>query len=235
VTGPAGTPSGRAAGSVAGSSAAAPRPTQPGDDAVAAQPPAAAEPPRAAQATSAPDGQPTAAPETDAGPADVAPAAGRRRRARPSWGLVSASLVVALLALAAVAALLFARPSQDDLRDSALEAARTYSASLTTYDASTFDEDVERVLRVATGDFREEYASTVEQLRPQIEQQRTVAVGTVVAAGVETLEQDRATVVVAVDQNITTGGQPARTEANRLRMTLVRREGSWRVEGVERL
>jgi hypothetical protein len=33
----------------------------------------------------------------------------------------------------------------------------------------------------------------------------------------------------------TTAGQPARTEANRLRMALVRRDGSWLVERVERL
>jgi Mce-associated membrane protein len=193
--------------------------------------------PSGSVAGTAPAAPPAAPPaEPPAGPSEQADTRGRRRRpARPSWGLVAAALLVALLALAVVAGLLLARPSQDDLRNSALEAARTYSASVTTYDASTLDRDVERVLRVATGDFREEYESTIDQLRPQIEQQKTVAVGTVVAAGVETLEDDRASVVVAVDQNITTAGQPARTEANRLRMALVRRDGSWLVERVERL
>lgn len=207
MTGPAGTPAGRAAGSPAGTPGR-PRSTK--------------------KAT-----QPEPEPEPVAGDAAAAESPSARRR--PSWGLLTAALLVALLSLVAVAVLLFARPSDDDLRASALDAARTYTTSITTYDASTLAADIERVQRVATGDFKQEYEQTIEQLRPQIEQQKTVAVGNVVAAGVETLEDDRASVVVAVDQNITTAGQPARTEANRLRMVLVRRNGSWLVERVERL
>ena len=210
TTGPAGTPAGRASGSVAGT---------PGTSRKTAPKPADDE---------------AASPATEPEP-EPEPAKGRRLGGRPGWGLVAASLLVALLALVAVAVLVFARPSSDELRESALDAARTYTTSITTYDASTLESDIERVQRVATGEFRQEYDETIEQLRPQLQEQRTVAVGTVVAAGVETLEDDRASVVVAVDQNITTAGQPARTEANRLRMVLVRRGGSWLVERVERL
>ena len=239
MTGPAGTPSGQAAGSVAGTpgTGAAPKAApEPDADKAAPEPDAdkAAPEPDAAKAAK-PAAEPAAADDTPAPAAGTATARKGRRRGGPSWGLLAASLLIALLALAAVAVLLFARPSDGDLRDSALQAARTYTSSLTTYDHSTLASDIERVQRVATGQFREEYDETVEQLRPQIEQQRTVAVGTVVAAGVEELSDERASVVVAVDQNITTQGQPARTEANRLRMVLVRREGTWLVERVERL
>jgi hypothetical protein len=157
------------------------------------------------------------------------------RRNGPPWWLFGVVAALAVLGLLASALLLFARPSDADLRDSALLAARSYTTTLTTYDARTLDEDVQRVLRVSAEEFRGEYEQTIDEVREQIQNEQAIASGSVVGAGIEKLERDRATVVVLVDQEITFAGQEPRTEANRVRMVLVRERGSWFIGSVERL
>ena len=125
-------------------------------------------------------------------------------------------------------------------RASALEAARERTVALTSYDHRRLDEDFAAVLETATGDFAQEYRRTTAQLRDAFVQQRAVAEAQVVAVGLESADvdgngPDRAVAVVAVDQVIRTAGAAPRTERNRLRMELVRREGTWLVQRVERL
>lgn len=96
------------------------------------------------------------------------------------------------------------------------------------------------MLETATGEFEAEYRTTTERLRPSFTRSEAVAVGEVVAAGIETTELEgegpqRVVTVLAVDQVITTSGAPARTERNRIRMTLVRPQDTWLVEKVQRL
>jgi Mce-associated membrane protein len=146
--------------------------------------------------------------------------------------------VVAALAIAGVvvsALLLLTHPSQEDLRKSALLAARQYTTALTTYDARTLDEDVARVTKVSTAEFARQYQASIASNRAQIVATGTASAGTVVGAGIENLDEGSATVLVAVNQHITTTGQSPRSEANRLRMGLVRRNGGWYISSVQRL
>ena len=154
------------------------------------------------------------------------------------------AVAVALVSLGvALASLLLGDPAADRAeraRDSALQAARERTTTLTSYDHRRLDEDFAAVLETATGEFRTEYEKTTGQLKQTFVQQRAVAVAEVVAAGLEEADvdgegADTATAVVAVDQVIKTAGQPARTERNRLRMELVRPDGTWLVQRVERL
>jgi Mce-associated membrane protein len=96
------------------------------------------------------------------------------------------------------------------------------------------------VLATATGEFEDDYRSTTARLSGTFTTTQAVAKGTVVGAGLESLEAPDdgpviAVVVVAVDQVITTKGAAPRTERNRLRMELVRPEDVWLVSRVERL
>lgn len=170
----------------------------------------------------------------------------RARRDGAPWIVVALALVFALLCLAVAGAVLATQRGTDvdasavQVRASAVEAARERTVALTSYDHRRLDEDVAGVLATATGAFEQEYASTVESLRETFVSGQVVATATVVAAGlegevVEDETGERAVVVVAVDQVITTAGAEPRTEPNRLRMTLVRPDGTWLVEGVERL
>jgi Mce-associated membrane protein len=251
-------PAGRAAGTAAGRPAGSPSTGAPADDGPKQAPTggdskqagAAGGPTTAAAAggsttASAADG-PTTAPAargstpTPAGADTAAAPEGRAARTRSAlhrtapWWVV---LLVGALALVGLvgSAVLLARPDDAAVRASAVEAAERYTALLTSYDAATLEEDVARVRAVSTDGFADEYAETIDSLRDQITGQSTVSVGTVVGAGLEAVEGDTATVLVAVDQALTAQGQGARTEANRVRMTLVRQGGSWRVSAVERL
>lgn len=186
-----------------------------------------------------------------AAPADVPalpdpPHAPRTRRRGAPWIVVALSLAFAMICLAVAGAVLVSQRGSDadaaavQLRASAVEAARERTIAVTSYDHRRLDEDVAGVLATATGDFEQEYTATVESLRETFVSGQVVATATVVAAGlegevVETEAGERAVVVVAVDQVITAAGAEPRTEPNRLRMTLVRPEETWLVEGVERL
>lgn len=143
----------------------------------------------------------------------------------------------------ALASLLLGEPAlerTDRARESALQAARERTTTLTSYDHRRLDEDFAAVLATATGEFRTEYERTTGQLRQTFVQQRAVAVAEVVAVGLEEADvdgegEDTAVAVVAVDQVIRTAGRPPRTERNRLRMELVRPGTTWLVRRVQRL
>jgi Mce-associated membrane protein len=165
------------------------------------------------------------------------------RRSAP-WAVVVVALAVAAVSLAlALSSLLLGdrgTGSADRARDSALEAARQRTTVLTSYDHRRLDTDFAAVLETATGEFERDYQETTGQLRTTFERTKAVAVGTVVAAGLEDLELDadgreRAVAVVAVDQVIATAGAAPRTERNRVRMVLVRPDDTWLVESVQRL
>ena len=154
------------------------------------------------------------------------------------------ALAVAVVSLGvALASLLLGDPAADRAeraRESALQAARERTTTLTSYDHRRLDEDFAAVLETATGEFKAEYEKTTMQLKSAFVQQRAVAVAEVVAAGLEEADvdgegDDTAVAVVAVDQVIKTAGQPPRTERNRLRMELVRPDGTWLVTRVQRL
>jgi Mce-associated membrane protein len=183
-------------------------------------------------------GTPAASDDVDDGqqePLDDAEPAWRRRLpgGRRVWTIGVLSVVV--LALVAALVAVVRAPTDREVRESALLAARTYTTSLTTFDARTFDADAERVRRSSTAEFAAEYDQTVEGLRESVESQRLVSTGTVVGAGLEELGGGTATVLVAVNQEILTPGAQARTEANRLRMVLQRSDGRWLIQDVQRL
>lgn len=121
------------------------------------------------------------------------------------------------------------------LRASALQAARSYATSVTTYSAASLDDDVARVKKISSPDFAKEYDRTIAPLRAQITSTGTASKGTVLAAGIEQISDSAASVLVVANQDITATGQPARTEADRLRVVLVRRDGSWYLQTVQRL
>ena len=190
--------------------------------------------------TAAEPEEPGVGSELPAPPSEASP---RRSRDRPSWAVVAVALAVAVVSLGIAAAALLVGSDggrADSARASALQAARERGAQLTTYDHRRLDEDFAAVLETATGDFEQEYRTTTERLRATFESTMAVAVGEVVAAGIESADlegegPERVVVVLAVDQVIVTSGAPARTERNRIRMTLVRPDDTWLVEKVQRL
>jgi Mce-associated membrane protein len=153
-----------------------------------------------------------------------------RRGARE---VVALSVVLALAAIGMSAYLLATRERATHDRDAALAAARQYAVDLTTYDFATVDDDFARFARHGTKQFQASYASTIAAAKPAITQAQSRALGTVVGAGLESFGHGRATVLLAVDQEIRSARQSGATAArNRVRMGLVHAGDGWLVTAV---
>jgi Mce-associated membrane protein len=141
--------------------------------------------------------------------------------------------VVTLVAVGAAGYLALTRDQTAQDRDAALAAARQYAVDLTTYDFSTVDADFARFARHGTKQFRASYAATIAAAEPAIVKAQRRALGTVVGAGLESFSADRATVLLAVDQEIRSAAAGVTVDHSRIRMTLQREGNGWLVSAVK--
>jgi hypothetical protein len=124
--------------------------------------------------------------------------------------------------------------SSSDRSAELLKAAKDFSKDLTNFDGATIDRDFDRITARATGDFRSQadqfFSSDV---RSQLKKAQASSRGEVRSAYVQTVDGDRGTVFVVVDQTIANNASP-QPQADTLRMELglVRRDGTWKVERV---
>ncbi|WP_315770658.1 hypothetical protein [Rhodococcoides kroppenstedtii] len=106
-----------------------------------------------------------------------------------------------------------------------LQAARQVVLDLTTVSAATVDEDVERISSAATGSFAAEFGSRVEDFAAVVREAAVDATGSVTEAGVETANDDTATVLVAATSTVTNAsGAVAEPRTWRMRLGLVRED-----------
>ena len=115
-----------------------------------------------------------------------------------------------------------------------LQSARGFSEDLTNFDGATIDADFDAITARATGDFRaqaDQFFST--EVRSQLKKAQASSRGEIRSAYVQTVDGDRATVFVVVDQTIANNASP-QPQADTLRMELglVQRDGTWKVERV---
>lgn len=147
-------------------------------------------------------------------------------------------LVVGALLLAAIGSgvafglLFMQRADLDAARGTALDTARGYAVTLTTYDYKRADQGIADVLDGATGEFRDQYSGASGALRQLITRAKATAKGTVLNAGVQSASEDRAEVLVFVDQSVTNAGEKRETDRNRMLLTLERHEERWLVSEV---
>jgi Mce-associated membrane protein len=170
------------------------------------------------------------APEPEAAPA--AP-----RGVRPRW---VALLAVALAAsLAAGGWLLLERREAHRLEsahDGALAQARESAEALTTYHHERLDEDFAAVQDGAVDPFAEQFEKAGASLRKVLEQYDGTASGKVVRAAVVSGDEDRAEVILFVDQTVTSAMQKKpRLDRNRIAMTMVHTDDGWKVSEAELL
>ncbi|MCU1592565.1 MAG: hypothetical protein JWP11_3821 [Frankiales bacterium] len=143
-------------------------------------------------------------------------------------------MLLAVAAVAAAGSLFLTRHRAAQDREDALAAARQYAVDLTTYDYSSVDADFQRFARHGTKAFRASYATTIAAAKPGIVKAQSRSLGTVVGAGLESYSNDRASVLLAVDQEIRSARQPGPTvDRSRIRITLVRSGEGWLVTAVK--
>ncbi|KAA5834200.1 hypothetical protein F1721_10825 [Saccharopolyspora hirsuta] len=159
-----------------------------------------------------------------------------RRTLRPK-ALFGAVVLVAILAVLGTFGLQLQRArAVEDARRTALEAARTYAADLSTYDFNNLDRNFSAVTANSHGEFAVQYKEISSSLTELIRQNRAVSKGSVLSAGLVEGDQDRAVVALFVDQEITNVNNPVpRIDRNRMQMTLLRVEERWVIEDIKLL
>lgn len=151
--------------------------------------------------------------------------------------------VLAVLALLAVAGagLLWTRVRDDRsteaARTAALDAAVSAAPVVLSYDSAHLDQDFAVAEQRLTGSFKAQYATTTATVvKPTAAQVKAKVNADVVAASVVSARPDQVVVLLFVDQTTTsTKVQGPRRDLNRVRMTLVRVQGEWKVSGIAAL
>lgn len=137
----------------------------------------------------------------------------QRRFARPtpamSAVLVGVVIVAALTALAGWLGFRTYEAVQTEREHARfVEAARQGAVNLTTIDWEHADADVQRILDSATGTFYDDFAKRSQPFVDVVKQTNSVSVGTVAAAGLETVSGEGAEVLVAMSVKTTNAGTP---------------------------
>lgn len=160
-------------------------------------------------------------------------------RRRPPLAL----LLVGLLTLAMVAGVAFLALRLGDegrtetARTEAVSASRDAARVLFSYDHATLEEDFARGRSVTTGDFRDEYARTTEEVVKDVATQyKAVVVAEVIESAVVSASPDEVETLVFLNQATTsTQIEGRQVDQSRVRMRMVERDGEWLVAEVSAL
>lgn len=146
-----------------------------------------------------------------------------------SW-LVAILLAVVLAALLGTSAVLHSRQG-GDVDPGMLVAARTQATNLFSLDYRHADADVDRVLALATGKFKTQFASQRQQVVDGVTKKKLVVTATIPrdGAAVEFADGDRGQVLVAVDVSTKTSRGATTTDRYSTRIKLTRVQGHWLV------
>ncbi|WP_067902513.1 hypothetical protein [Nocardia vaccinii] len=166
---------------------------------------------------------------------DVGGRSGSRRRILRAC---AALIVVIALASSVLAGILgwklHRRDEVDAAAREALSAAQTYAVTLTSIDFQHIDEDYSHVSAGATGDFKNMYAQSSNQLKKMLIDNKARSVGKVVDASVRSASGDQVVVMLFVDQEITNAVSPdPRLDRSRIVMTMRSVGGRWLAAKVE--
>lgn len=153
--------------------------------------------------------------------------------------LVVAVLSVVTIALAATVVLLWSWKNDLNAKESAaqdgLNAATSAAQDFSSYDYRTLDSNIKTTADTTTGTFRQQYLSTMNQVRQTAQQQQTVVVGTVLKAGIEQLGAGQMVAVIFLNQETSKLNQARGTDQYRLRLTVDKVKGRWLVSKLEAL
>jgi Mce-associated membrane protein len=175
-------------------------------------------------------GDPAAAEETDTEPAARTPIS------HVKLALIAG--IVAVVALAALCGWLGYRAYESDRAEAQrsvfLQVGRQGAVNLTTIDWENADADVQRILDSATGTFYDEFQQRAEPFVEVVKQAQSKSVGTVAEAGLESVGDDEAQVLVAVTVQTTNAGAPEQQpRAWRMRISVQEVDGEAKVSKVE--
>ncbi|MGV9819292.1 hypothetical protein [Nocardia xishanensis] len=148
---------------------------------------------------------------------------------------VAAVLVLALVG-GAIASVFVARSAaeRDERRTAYVQTARQAILNLTTIRADSAKEDIDRILSMASGQFKTEFDGRVDPFLSIVQQAKVVSNGEIVEAALESDTDDSAKVLVAAKQTLTNAGQAEpQTRFYRFRVTVTRTDSGLSASNVE--
>jgi Mce-associated membrane protein len=123
----------------------------------------------------------------------------------------------------------------DEAGRDAERAARAAAVAMTSYDHSTADRDFGWVDTAGTAKFREQYAEVSAPVKELVVSMKAHAEGMVVDSAARVRDTDHVTVLLFVDQTLTSADKDADRELDqpRVTMTMVRQGGRWLIDEVK--
>lgn len=179
--------------------------------------------------------------EADAEPADDAQPAAAAPRSR--WARLAPRLAIALVGLligglvAATVVMLWqhSRVVAERARDAAMvDAARSSVTALLSIDHTRAEADVQRVLELSTGAFRDDFAKSADDFVSTAEKSKAVTKGSISAAALDSAGQDSGVVLVAASSEVTNvSGAREDPRPFRMSVTVTRDGGQFKMSDLE--
>lgn len=163
----------------------------------------------------------------------------RSRPGKPRWQLVALSLAAlvagACLALTGLMVAQHMRVAAQQAQDRRfVDAARDGVTALLSIDHSHAQEDVQRILDLSTGQFREDFQKSAEDFVKTAVDSKAVTKGTINAAALSSVEGDNATVLVAAISNVSNAnGADQNPRPFRMAVTVTRDGDTCKMSDVE--
>ncbi|UAK34404.1 hypothetical protein K8O92_11430 [Nocardia asteroides] len=147
----------------------------------------------------------------------------------------AALLVIALVCGAALSVLAMrSAHERDERRAEYVETARQAVVNLTTIRADSAKQDIDRILSLASGEFKTEFDGRVDPFTSIVQQAKVVSSGEIVEAALESDDDRSGRVLVAAKQTLTNAGQAEpQTRYYRFRVTVSRGDTGLTVSDVE--
>lgn len=155
---------------------------------------------------------------------------------------LGAGVVLGVVLCVAVGSLLLhqranAARQDDAARAAVLNEVRAAVPDILGYDYARMGDDIDGAAAHLTPAFEAEYRALAESsIRPTAVKYKAIVVADLVSAGVESVDRSSAQVLIFVNQTTRTTALPApRVDSSRVRVTLERSDGRWRVGSIEPL
>ncbi|WP_227984613.1 hypothetical protein [Nocardia spumae] len=162
---------------------------------------------------------------------------GRRTLGVLGWAAVVVAVLSALVLLGSGGFYAYHQHSVDALaaqRDDYVQTAKQAVLNLTNIKDDSAQQDIDRVLSVASGQLKEEYSARKDDYAKVVQQAKVKASGEIIESALESSDDHTARVLVAAKQTLTNAGSPdPQQRYYRFRITLTRDGGHTTASQVE--
>ncbi|MFI6953686.1 hypothetical protein ACIBJI_09430 [Nocardia sp. NPDC050408] len=126
------------------------------------------------------------------------------------------------------------RSQVDTAARQAASTAQTYAVTLTSIDSQNIDQNFAAVINGATGEFKDTYTQSSNQLKTLLVEHKAISKGRIVDSSIKSATKDRVQVMLFIDQEVTNSVSPdPRIDRSRMVMTMERVGDSWLASKVD--